>query len=131
MHRMSAAQNQPYWDKLIKLHETSQQAATAGSWEPELGKCAVQMERVVWDSRIMCFVVRLDGSADDIVFESTNAVAHVTVGTASADIKPKESNDLLQRWLNEGSGGETGIGELSVTGNVVLDGSVGGVLGRM
>jgi tRNA ligase len=144
MHRASAAQNQPYWDKLIKLNEASQQKNTTnGSWEPELGKCKVHLERLIWDDRIMCFVIRLDGSStlqtngeagtttEELVFESTNAVAHVTVGTADQSVKPKESNDLLQRWLNSGSGGQTGIGELAVKGNVVLDGSVRGVLGRM
>ena len=91
----------------------------------------------------MCFVVRMNGSStlqvdsemgtttEELVFESVNPVAHVTVGTANQQIKPMESNALLQRWLNEGSGGETGIGELSVKGNVVLDGSVRGVLGRL
>jgi tRNA ligase len=144
MHRASASDNQPYWDKLIKLHEVSQQTnAASGSWEPELGKCSVHMERLIWDDRIMCFVIRLNGSStiqangeqgtttEEVVFESVNPVAHITVGTASPNIKPKESNDLLQRWLNEGSGGETGIGELAVKGNVVLEGSVRGVLGRM
>ncbi|KAF2833480.1 tRNA ligase [Ophiobolus disseminans] len=145
MHRASAAQNQPYWDKLIKLHEATQHTQTTreGSWEPEFGRCNVHMERVIWDDRIMCFVIRLDGSStfqinngagtttEELVFESVNPVAHVTVGTASQDIKPKESNDLLQRWLNEGSGGQSGIGEIAVKGNVILDGSVRGVLGRM
>jgi tRNA ligase len=142
MHRASASDNQPYWDKLIKLHEASQQT-NSGSWEPELGKCSVHMERLLWDDRIMCFIIRLNGSStlqangeqgtttEELVFESVNPVAHITVGTASSDIKPKESNDLLQRWLNEGSGGSTGIGELAVKGNVVLEGSVRGVLGRM
>ncbi|OAK94333.1 tRNA ligase [Phaeosphaeriaceae sp. SRC1lsM3a] len=144
MHRASAADNQPYWDKLLKLHEACQQTnASPGSWEPELGKCGVHMERLIWDERIMCFVVRLNGSStlqatseagtstEELVFESVNPVAHVTVGTASANIKPKESNDLLQRWLNEGSGEHSGIGEIAVKGNVELSGSVRGVLGRM
>jgi tRNA ligase len=144
MHRASASEDKAYWDKLIKLHESLQQTdSTRGSWDPELGKCGVQLERVVWDDRIMCFVVRLDGSTtfqmqgaggsgtEQIQFESVNPVAHVTVGTADQSIKPKESNDLLQRWLNEGSGGETGIWEASVKGHAVLEGSVRGVLGRM
>jgi tRNA ligase len=138
MHRASAADNQPYWDKLLQLHASQQGAdAAPGSWDPELGKCSVHMERVVWDDRIMCFVIRLHGSStlgatgEELVFESVNPVAHVTVGTADASIKPKESNDLLQRWLNGGSGAHTGIGELAVKGNVVLEGSVRGVLGRM
>ncbi|KAF2034816.1 tRNA ligase [Setomelanomma holmii] len=144
MHRASAADNQAYWDKLIKLHEAAQQTApTNGSWEPELGQCGVHMERLIWDDRIMCFIVRLNGSStlqvageagtttEELIFESVNPIAHVTVGTANQIIKPKESNDMLQRWLNEGSGGQTGIGEIAVKGNVTLDGSVHGVLGRM
>jgi tRNA ligase len=101
------------------------------------------VERLIWDDRIMCFVVRLNGTStfqaqseagtttEELSFETVNPIAHITVGTASQSIKPKESNDLLQRWLNEGSGAETGIGELSVKGNVTLEGSVRGVLGRL
>jgi tRNA ligase len=125
MHRASAASNQPYWDKLSALHEST---SSSGA---DLGRCDVHIERLVWDERIMCFVVRLNGTEGDVVFESVNPVAHVTVGTAGAAIKPKESNDLLQRWLNAGSGGDTGIGELAVKGGVVLEGRVKGVLGRM
>jgi tRNA ligase len=138
IHRASAADNQQYWDKLLALHESN----SANNGE-ELGKCAVELERLIWDDRIMCFVIRLNGTAtlhvqseagtgtEQLAFESVNPVAHITVGTASQDVKPKESNDLLQRWLNGGSGGETGIREASVKGKVVLDGSVRGVLGRM
>lgn len=144
MHRAYAPDHQPYWDKLLKLHESCQQInSAAASWEPELGKCGVHMERLIWDDRVMCFVVRLNGSStlqvsseagtstEELVFETVNPVAHVTVGTASQNIKPKESNDLLQRWLNEGSGDHNGIGEIAVKGNVELSGSVRGVLGRM
>jgi tRNA ligase len=144
IHRASASQNQAYWDKLIKLNDAVQTTtANAGSGEPEIGSCGVMMERLIWDDRIMCFVVRLNGTStfqtqseagtatEEVLFETVNPVAHITVGTASQNIKPKESNDLLQRWLNEGSGAETGIGELSVKGNVTLEGSVRGVLGRL
>ncbi|KAF2189426.1 tRNA ligase-like protein [Zopfia rhizophila CBS 207.26] len=146
IHRASAQANQQLWDKLVKLHDgVTQETEGKGSrsWEPELGKCNVQLERILWDDRIMCFVVRLDGATtvqmeiegggtatEELVFTSVNPVAHVTVGTAHLSIKPKESNDLLQRWLTEGSGGERGIGEVSVKGNVVLEGSVRGVLSR-
>ena len=144
IHRASAPQHQAYWDKLMKLHEAAQKTdSNQASWEPELGKCSIQLERVIWDDRIMCFVVRLNGSSslqthsevrtlnEEMVFESVNPVAHITVGTANPSIKPFESNALLQRWLNEGSNGETGIGELSLKKNVVVDGSVRGVLGRL
>jgi tRNA ligase len=144
MHRASASQNPAYWDKLMKLHETVQKTGSRdGSWEPELGKCNVLLERVVWDDRIMCFVIRLDGNSilqidgeagtttEELQFSSSNLIAHITVGTADANIKPMESNALLQRWVNHGSGGETGINELSVKGNVILEGSVRGVVGRL
>jgi tRNA ligase len=144
IHRASAPQNQAYWDKLMKLHETVQQTGSRdGSWVPELGKCNVLLERVVWDDRIMCFVVRLDGNStlqidgeagtttEELQFVTANAIAHVTVGTADAKIKPMESNALLQRWVNQGSGGETGINEISVKGNIVLVGSVRGEVGRL
>jgi tRNA ligase len=78
----------------------------------------------------MAFVVRLSPVVDGGEhFRSANVVAHVTVGTASADIKPKESNDLLATWLRVGSGSE-GIQELAVTGNVELEGTVKAVLAR-
>ncbi|KAF2266906.1 tRNA ligase-like protein [Lojkania enalia] len=140
IHRASTPQNQVYWDKLLKLHEAfMQQTDAKRSWEPELGKCSVHLERIIWDDRVMCFVVRLNGSStfhveteggsstEELVFKTVNPVAHITVGTANQSIKPKESNDLLQKWLNAGSGSETGIGELAIKGNVVLDGSVRGV----
>ncbi|KAH9870820.1 hypothetical protein IAQ61_006299 [Plenodomus lingam] len=148
IHRANAAQHQAYWDKLSKLHAIAQAStAETGSSEPELGKCDVQLERVVWDDRIMCFVVRLHGSktlqteaqgndasatptTEELVFTSSNDVAHITVGTANQQIKPFESNALLQRWLRDGSGVHTGIGELSVKGNVVLEGNVKGVLAK-
>ncbi|KAI7121969.1 hypothetical protein KC352_g32816, partial [Hortaea werneckii] len=58
-----------------------------------------------------------------------NQTAHVTVGTASPDIKPVESNHLLARWLQEGSG-PTGIKEIPVKGNVELEGTVKAVLSK-
>jgi tRNA ligase len=144
IHRASAPQNQEYWDKLGKLHDACQKTNSSGAWEPELGTCDVLLERVVWDDRIMCFVVRLNGSStlqvddgaagttttEELLFETVNPMAHVTVGTADQSIKPMESNALLQRWLNGGSGGDTGIGEVSVRGSHVVKGSVRGVLGR-
>ncbi|KAF2430474.1 tRNA ligase [Tothia fuscella] len=135
MHRASASQHPEQWSALQTLHSSiftlafnaAREAGVEGAPpEPELGVCQVQLERLVWDGRIMCFVVRLLNEE----FKSTNDVAHVTVGTASQQIKPKESNDLLGRWLSEGSGGENGIWEEKVKGNVVLDGSVRGVLQR-
>lgn len=63
-------------------------------------------------------------------WECVNPVAHVTVGTRSEEVKPKESNDLLKRWLEVGSGDEPGIGEVAIDGRIVVDGTVRGILGR-
>ena len=137
IHRASSAGNRTYWDKLKQVY--AEHRAT-GSLQPELGKCHVHLERLIWDDRIMSFVVRLDGAVgslsdsmpvtEPLTLTTVNPVAHITVGTANSQVKPMESNALLQQWLTEGSGGETGIGEVSVSGNVVLEGSVRGVQAR-
>ncbi|KAL8715631.1 MAG: hypothetical protein Q9225_006373 [Loekoesia sp. 1 TL-2023] len=121
MHRASVNQDPDLWSYLTSLH-----ASALASEEPSdtLGQCRVRLERVVWDGRVMCIVARLL----DEGWKSVNVVAHVTVGTASQNIKPKESNDLLERWLEVGSGGETGIGELLLEGNVILQGTVKAVM---
>lgn len=130
MHRASASQNKNYWDQLTEAYvsATSQNGARA---DPPIGACKVLLERLVWDDRLMCFVVRLipdDRDQSGIEWRSVNDTAHITVGTVSADIKPKESNDLLKRWLQSGSGGSTGIGEVTIKGHVELPAVVKGVL---
>jgi tRNA ligase len=59
-----------------------------------------------------------------------NAIPHITVGTVSQDVKPKESNDLLKRWVEVGSGGETGIFEAEIPGVKIVEGVVGLVMSR-
>jgi tRNA ligase len=83
---------------------------------------------VVYDDRIMAIVVRLiDGEGK---WECVNKVAHITVGTKDDSVKPKESNDLLARWLELGSGEKTGIQEIVFEGRPTMDGIVRGVLSR-
>jgi tRNA ligase len=136
IHRASAAQNENYWNELSRMHhnvfhpqwdKAAQEGTTHALGEPELGKAQVLLERLVWDNRLMTFVVRLSGEGN-MKFETVNKIAHVTVGTVNPNVKPKESNDLLARWLEVGSGGNTGIFEEKIEGNVVLEGSVRGVL---
>lgn len=74
----------------------------------------------------MAIVVRVI----DENWESVNAIPHITVGTRDDLVKPKESNDLLKRWLEVGSGDESGIGELVIEGPIILKGDVHGVLSR-
>lgn len=124
MHRLSLEQNPELWDRLTSLHS----AALASSSTPNsdhssdhiLGKCRVQLERVVWDRRVMCIVARLL----DEGWETSNTVAHVTIGTASPHIKPIESNSLLERWMELGSGGTTGLQEAEIKGNTIVHGDV-------
>jgi tRNA ligase len=144
IHRASAAQHEQYWNDLSRIHHDIfhpmwEKAAIEGTThaipEPELGKCQVLLERVVWDSRLIAFVVRLVSESSEAegkpAFETVNKVAHVTVGTVNPNVKPKESNDLLVKWLDVGSGGSTGIHEEKVLESVVLEGSVRGVLQRL
>ncbi|KAJ9626598.1 tRNA ligase [Taxawa tesnikishii (nom. ined.)] len=123
MHRASASQNQEYWNHLSDLHA----AASDGQSDTEVGKCKVMLERLVWDNRLMCIVARLAPAEEGKEWRTVNDTAHVTVGTADQSVKPKESNDLLKRWLKEGSQG-SGIQELAIRGHVELTGTVKGMV---
>ena len=126
IHRASISSHPDLWSHLTSLHaETlAQQSKNPSTNVPDaaIGKCRVRLERVVWDDRVMCIVARLL----DEGWETANSIAHVTVGTASQNIKPKESNDLLQRWLESGT--QTGIGESEISGHVEVYGSVKAVM---
>jgi tRNA ligase len=74
----------------------------------------------------MAIVVRIV----DPDWSCVNQVPHITIGTRDDSVKPKESNDLLRRWLEVGSGAESGIGDLVIEGNVTVKGEVKGILSR-
>jgi tRNA ligase len=102
--------------------------------EASLGPARIRLERVVWDNRVMAFVVRIlptrpHGATDgvDIIWPCANATAHITIGTAAPNIKPKESNDLLGRWLaaDESQGK---IWEKEVPEMKILEGTVRAVM---
>lgn len=104
VHKASIPTHPELWSHLTSLHSSavSQSAnQNAPTFDPLLGNCRVRLERVVWDNRVMCIAVNLL----DAGWESANPMPHITVGTASPDIKPKESNDLLQRWMDTDSAG--------------------------
>ena len=128
IHRAAAQQHAEYWASLMSIHAQAAAPTEQRDYvdpEPKLGLCNVRLERLVWDGRVMAFVVRLipaEGSAEQ--WRSVNATAHITVGTAAPEIKPVESNTLLARWLQEGSGAANGISELAVKGVVELEGVV-------
>ncbi|KAJ5880719.1 uncharacterized protein N7473_011772 [Penicillium subrubescens] len=139
IHRAASKDNTEIWDRYAKQYIdvlTANPGNDPIATPPKLGPVRVRLERLVWDNRIMAFVVRIvpaesenEGAADS-TFPCANAIPHITVGTASPDVKPKESNDLLQRWHEVGSGGETGIFEAEVPGVKLVDGLVGVVMMR-
>jgi len=126
IHRAAAEEHADQWNKLLDMHnKASEKHAEA---EPKLGACKVSLERLVWDDRIMAIVVRLSPVDDSTeLFTAVNKTPHITIGTAAPNVKPVESNDLLARWLQEGSGAN-GIMELPIKGNVELESTVRGVL---
>lgn len=145
MHRASAKEHPELWDHYAKSHADAEATATAAGTvsitPPEIGKLDVQLERLVFDSRLMAIVVRLinkDSSSqaeDGEIQEWTdwicvNKVSHITVGTRHDSVKPKESNKLLTRWLDEGSTEKNGITDILFEGKPILHGVVRGVLSR-
>ena len=144
LHRANSKEHKEYWDKLSAMwHAKNREQPTQNGHKADdreaveagdLGSSRVQLERVVWDERVMCVVARLVDAGKD-GFETVNEMAHVTVGTAAEGIKPKESNELLKRWIAGGVGGEEEerqgkVWEVKIKGNVVVEGRVRGVLGR-
>ncbi|KAJ5370308.1 uncharacterized protein N7496_006400 [Penicillium cataractarum] len=139
IHRAASKDRTEIWDHYVKQYVdvlTANPVADPVATPPKLSPARVRLERLVWDNRIMAFVVRIlpaEGETEGAVestFPCANAISHITVGTAAPDVKPKESNDLLQRWHEVGSGGETGIFEAEVPGVKLIDGMVGVVMMR-
>ncbi|QIX01934.1 hypothetical protein AMS68_007451 [Peltaster fructicola] len=133
IHRASAQQQPDLWQSLQARYDEASAATESRAYavpEAKLGLCNVQLERLVWNDRVMAFVARLvpqEGSQD--TWRTANETPHVTVGTANSTIKPVESNDMLAQWLRTGSA-VNGIQELAIAGNVTLEGVVKAVLAR-
>lgn len=89
---------------------------------------ANNLHQVVYDERIMAIVVRLIDDAGR--WECINRTAHITIGTRDDSVKPKESNDLLTRWLKEGCTADNRIQEVVFDSRPVLHGEVKPVLSR-
>ena len=114
IHASGQSQNKDLWEELMQKYEDTKRER--GVTDPAFGKCRVQLERIIWDQRVMCIVVRLlDGG-----WKTANKLAHITIGTFSQSVKPKESNDLLQKWMAEGATAENGIHELLTKGQTEL-----------
>lgn len=77
----------------------------------------------------MAIVVRIVDEENK--WECVNRIAHITVGGRDASVKPKESNDLLAKWLEVGAGSEgSAIQEVVFTDKPTIKGLVKGVLSR-
>ncbi|WYZ35235.1 hypothetical protein EsH8_I_001511 [Colletotrichum jinshuiense] len=130
MHRASSKEHPELWSRYTALHAEAEKEA--GTQDPAsakpLGECSVELERVVFDDRVMAIVVRLIDETGQ--WTCVNDIAHITVGTRDENVKPKESNDLLARWLDKGTGEETGISDVVFDPKPSLQGSVRGVLSR-
>jgi len=137
MHRASAKERPELWEHYKFIHDSEGAASPDG----KLGEMEVLLERVVYDDRIMAIVVRLVPSAEDAninegggsvkaKWECVNPVAHITIGTRNDSIKPRESNELLARWLEEGSNPDTKISDLVIEGKPLVKGTIRGVLSR-
>ena len=74
----------------------------------------------------MAIVVRLVDKDDR--WKCVNRVAHITIGTRDDTVKPKESNDLLAKWLENGTVDD--VGELVLDSKPIITGSVKGVSSR-
>ncbi|KAJ5762030.1 uncharacterized protein N7511_005412 [Penicillium nucicola] len=146
IHRASKKDNPQIWDCLTDTYiktQTSTPSTSAPQPPPTLGTARVRLERLVWDNRLMAFVARIlpasgDAESDtpamapvsDADWPCANPIPHITVGTVSQDVKPKESNDLLKRWVEVGSGEDSGIFEAEIPGVKIVDGVVGLVMSR-
>ncbi|KAF6834501.1 fungal tRNA ligase/adenylyltransferase [Colletotrichum musicola] len=130
MHRASQKENPEQWQAYSTIHAAAEKEAEAqgATTIPPLGECDVELERVVFDDRIMAIVVRLVDPSE--CWKCMNHIAHITVGTRDDNVKPKESNDLLARWLEAGTGDATGICEVVFDNKPSLNGTVRSVLSR-
>ena len=121
VHAATRSQHPELWSRLVSQYHEAQ--AQQNSSNVTLGKCRVQLERVVWDQRVMCIVARLL----DPEWESVNAIPHITIGTANQNIKPKESNDMLEKWSWEGANTDNGIQEIEIGIDAQSWGEVNGI----
>lgn len=140
IHRASFAQHGDIWSNYTKAFIQAQHdfTADAKTLVPTLGRARLRLERLVWDERIMAFIVRILPSVDSNTgiaaggpqWLCANATPHITVGTANQNVKPKEANDLLECWMagQEGLGGK--IWDKEVPGVKILEGTVKPVMQR-
>jgi tRNA ligase len=139
IHRASSSQKPEIWEKYTNDYlqaMTMTDTKDNKQLNPSLGPARLRLERVVWDERVMGIVVRIMPSDQHPTstcdgWPCANAIPHITVGTISADVKPKETNDLLARWMDGNDDGKgPKIWEREIPGMKVLEGTVRAVMQR-
>lgn len=95
--------------------------------EGRLGTAKIEIFNIVWDGRIMAITTRILGEQ----VRSTNKVLHITVGTKDKGIKPKEANEMFEKWLARGGTIGGGFDAVEVpAGETALEGAVTAVASR-
>lgn len=117
IHNADAKRYPEVWTRWSDLQASQ---AEVGGDESVLGTAEVRLKSVVWDDRIMAL------AADVLTpgVKSVNQIAHITIGTGSKDIKPKESNSMLEKWK---AGNEAR--EIVFKEDIVLKGEIQAMLG--
>ncbi|KAJ8606978.1 hypothetical protein MRB53_040575 [Persea americana] len=100
IHRSMASQHSKQWSQLQELYNKSVSPDDQPLVGEDLAEVNVSLPKLVWNDRIMAFTAETTTPIPALteLCKSANPVAHVTVGTANASIKPVESNDMLMRW---------------------------------
>ncbi|KAL4813671.1 fungal tRNA ligase phosphodiesterase domain-containing protein [Aspergillus spinulosporus] len=140
IHKALKTAHPDVWEDLVNryVEQMKKNPPKDNTLTPPLGSARIRLERLIWDDKIMTFVARImpgepenngDNAEPQPNWVCVNPLPHVTVGTVSPAVKPKESNDLLQRWLQEGSQG-TGIWEMEIPGVKVVNGTVNVTMSR-
>ena len=82
---------------------------------------------MVYDDRVMAIVVRLVNDTNEDMWVCVNKVAHLTIGTREDSIKAKESNVLLEKWLEQGTTEDNKIHDVAIENRPTVQGTVRGV----
>lgn len=127
IHRANSSQDPQNWQQYVtRLEKVIGEDTKKGEKLPSLGAARLRLERVIWDDRVMGILVRILPGSDGSVWPCANRLPHITVGTASRDIKPVETNTLLKRWLS----GDQTVRSKEFSGIQELEGAVKATLQR-
>ncbi|KAF9962281.1 hypothetical protein BGZ72_008416 [Mortierella alpina] len=87
------------------LSHASSGGATHTEEDDEL-QATVTVDYLIWTERIMILrASRVIRTKTGKSFETTQATLHVTIGTVGDNVKPYESNEILQRWTSNNKHG--------------------------